>query len=160
LSPRLRVPAALLGLLFLAALGLNERLGLFKIRSAPTKGLYRHMAATPGARIALTGWNAYSRIDAVTGFPPPYLARLYSDSDAWTNILSWDGDVASLGPKREWYRALPFQVAPQHANTLVIGPGGGSDVLVALAAGSETVTAVEMNPLMLRFVRSFGASAG
>ena len=54
------------------------------------------MAATPGAKIALTGWNAYSRIDAVTGFVPPYLARLYIDSDAWTNILAWDGEVASL----------------------------------------------------------------
>jgi hypothetical protein len=42
----------------------------------------------------------------------------------------------------------------------VIGPGGGSDVLVALAAGSEKVTAVELNPLMLRFVRHFGAEAG
>ena len=73
---------------------------------------------------------------------------------------AWDGDVASLAPKRDWYRALPFQVAPEHAKTLVIGPGGGSDVLVALGAGSEKVTAVEMNPLMLRFVRHFGAEAG
>ena len=38
----------------------------------------------------------------------------------------------------------------------MIGPGGGSDVLVALASGSPEVTAVEMNPLMLRFVRHFG----
>ena len=61
---------------------------------------------------------------------------------------------------REWYRALPFKVAPERPKTLVIGPGGGSDVLVALGAGSERVTAVEMNPLMLRFVRHFGAAAG
>ncbi len=159
-SSRLRVPAALLAVLVLVALGANERSGLFKIRSAPTKGLYRHMAATPGSAIALTGWNAYSRIDAVTGFEHPYLARLYIDSDAWTNILSWDGDVASLASKREWYRALPFEVAPASSKTLVIGPGGGSDVLVSLGAGSEKVTAVEMNPLMLRFVRHFGAAAG
>jgi SAM-dependent methyltransferase len=51
-------------------------------------------------------------------------------------------------------------VVPENPRTLVIGPGGGSDVLVALAAGSETVTAAEMNPLMLRFVRHFGARAG
>jgi hypothetical protein len=144
----------------LAALAVNERTGLFKIRSAPTKGLYRHMADNPGTTIALTGWNAYSRIDAVTGFPPPYLARLYIDSDAWTNILAWDRDVLSLAPKRAWYRALPFAVAPPSPHTMVIGPGGGSDVLVALAAGSRKVTAVEMNPLMLRFVRHFGAAAG
>ena len=159
-APRFRGPSAVAVLLVLAAMGLNERTGLFKIRSAPTKGLYRHMAATPGSKIALTGWNAYSRIDAVTGFEPPYLARLYIDSDAWTNILEWDGDVASVAGMRDWYRALPFKVAPERPKTLIIGPGGGSDVLVGLAAGSEKVTAVEMNPLMLRFVRHFGARAG
>jgi hypothetical protein len=155
------LPAAVLGAILLATVvGLNDRTGLFKIRSAPTKGMYQHLAATPGARLALTGWNAYSRIDAVTGFPPPYLARLYIDSDAWTNVLSWDGRSESVAGLRDWYRALPFKLAPPRARTLVIGPGGGSDVLVALAAGSEMVTAVEMNPLMLRFVRHFGAEAG
>jgi len=157
---RLRAVSAVAALLVLAAVAVNEQSGLFKIRSAPTKGLYRHMAATPGSAIALTGWNAYSRIDAVTGFEHPYLARLYIDSDAWTNILAWDGDVASLAPMRTWYRARPFELVPPRPQTLVIGPGGGSDVLVALAAGSEKVTAVEMNPLMLRFVRHFGARAG
>jgi SAM-dependent methyltransferase len=159
-APRFRVPSAVAAVLVLAAIGANERTGLFKIRSAPTKGLYRHMAATPGSRLALTGWNAYSRIDAVTGFSPPYIARLYIDSDAWTNILEWDGDVASLGGMRGEYRALPFEVVPSDPETLIIGPGGGSDVLFALAAGSRKVTAVEMNPLMLRFVRHFGARAG
>ncbi len=159
-APRLRLAAAVAGLLVLAAIGVNERAGLFKISSAPTKGLYRHMAATPGAEIALTGWNAYSRIDVVTGFASPYLARLYIDSDAWTNLLEWDGRLESVEPMRHWYRALPFQVAPERPETLIIGPGGGSDVLVALAAGSKRVTAVEMNPLMLGFVRHFGARAG
>jgi SAM-dependent methyltransferase len=159
-APRLRVASAVACLLVLAAVFLNEREGYFKIRSAPTKGLYRHVAATPGAAIALTGWNAYSRIDAVTGFQPPFLARLYIDSDAWTNVLAWDGRVASLLGMREEYRALPFRIVPERPQTLVIGPGGGSDVLYALAAGSEKVTAVEMNPLMLRFVRHFGARAG
>jgi predicted membrane-bound spermidine synthase len=159
-SPRFRVAAAVAALALVSAIAANERTGLFKIRSAPEKGMYRHMAKTPGAEVVLTGWNAYSRIDAVTGFEPPFLARLYIDSDAWTNVLAWDGRVASLAPQATWYRALPFGVAPPSPKTLVIGPGGGSDVLVSLAAGAEKVTAVEMNPLMFRFVRRFGARAG
>ncbi len=154
-----RLPAGLAALAVLVGLAVNERTGLFKIHSAPTKGLYRQMAAAPGSRIALTGWNAYSRIDAVTGIDRFHLARLYIDSDAWTNVLPWDGRLESVADLREWYRAIPFRLEP-HAQTLIIGPGGGSDVLVALAAGSEKVTAVEMNPLMLRFARHFGASAG
>jgi SAM-dependent methyltransferase len=159
-SRRLLPWALLGGVLVLAAIDLNEQAGIFKIRSAPTKGMYQHMAARPGTRVALTGWNSYSRIDAVTGFEAPYLARLYIDSDAWTNILSWDGRLESVSSLREWYRALPFKIAPSEPETLIIGPGGGSDVLVALAAGSKRVTAAEMNPLMLRFVRHFGDKAG
>ncbi len=159
-SARLRLASAGLALVVLAAAALNGRTGLFMIRSAPTKGLYQHLAATPGARIVLTGWNAYSRIDAAIGFRSPYLARLYIDSDAWTNVIEWDGRVESVASFRSWYRALPFQVVPERPKTLVIGPGGGSDVLVALGAGSDTVTAAEMNPLMLGFVRHFGARAG
>ena len=139
------------------ALVAHGRTGLFGIRSAPTKGMYRHMAAEPAARVDQTGWNSYSRIDAVTGFPGS-LARLYIDSDAWTDVHRWDGRLASLAGAEKWFRALPFRVVPK-GRTLVIGPGGGSDVLVALAAGHR-VTAVELNPLVLRFVRHYGAEAG
>jgi predicted membrane-bound spermidine synthase len=159
-SKRWRAASAVAFVVVVAVLVLNHRTGLFLIRNAPTKGLYRHVAATPGAEIVLTGWNAYSRIDAVTGFPPPILARLYIDSDAWTNVNEWDGRLETAYPMREWDRAVAFKVAPPAPKTLVIGPGGGSDVLVALGAGAEKVTAVEMNPLMLRFARSFGARAG
>ena len=159
-SRRLTLPAVGVAALVVLAAATGERTGLFKIKSAPTKGLYQHLAEHPGTKVELTGWNAYSRIDAVTGFPDPYLARLYIDSDAWTSVLRWDGRLESVARAKEWYRALPFKLAPPRAQTLVIGPGGGSDVLVALGAGSEKVTAVELNPLMLRFVRHFGAAAG
>lgn len=159
-SRRLRVPVGIAAGLVLIAVATNERTGVFKIHSAPTKGLYQHLAATPGSTIALTSWNAYSRIDAVTGFEAPSLARLYIDSDAWTNVLRWDGRVESVTRMKRWFRALAFEVVPERPKTLIIGPGGGSDVLVALAAGSDKVTAVEMNPIMLRFVRHFGARAG
>src|SRR5512135_2658302 len=62
---RFRLPSAVAALAILAALAVNARTGFLNIHSAPTKGLYRHMAAAPGSQIALTGWNAYSRIDAV-----------------------------------------------------------------------------------------------
>lgn len=129
------------------------------IRGASRKAMYRDLAAAPGARIVLTGWNAYSRIDAVTGLGPDQLARLYIDADAWTNVHRWDGNVESLRGLCGWYRALPFRLA-QPRETLVIGPGGGYDVLTALGCGSERVVTAELNPLMLGFVRHFGPAAG
>lgn len=157
LWPRLVAPSAVGTLLVVGAVALNEQSGAFKIKSAPTKGLYRHMAANPGSKIVHTGWNSYSRIDAVSGLDS--LARLYIDSDAWTNLHRWDGKVESLQRQRAWHRARAFTLFEQ-PDVLVIGPGGGSDLLVALGSGAKKVTAVEMNPLMLRFVRSYGAEAG
>jgi len=137
----------------------NERMGLFRVIPGTLKAMRRHMQETPGTRVTQTGWNAYSRIDAVEGFPPPNLARLYIDSDAWTNAQQWDGRLDSIRYVRNWYRGLPFRLA-SGAETLVIGPGGGSDVIVALGSGSRKVTVVEMNPLMLQFVRRYGERAG
>lgn len=154
---RSAVACLLVALLLGAAVTRKEAL---LIRDAPEKGLYKHVAEDPKRRhIALTRWNSFSRIDAVEGFEPPYLARLYIDSDAWTNIMIWDGKVEHMQAEMTWFRTIPYRLVPD-SKTLVIGPGGGTDVLLGVAAGSETVTAVEMNPIMIDFVRHYGPRAG
>ena len=135
------------------------KFGTFRVVPGTTKAMRNQMDANPGSRIKQTGWNAYSRIDAVEGVAPTHVARLYIDSDAWTGIYKWDGRLESARDLRDSYRALPFRLTP-NAETLVIGPGGGADVVAALSSGSRKVTAVELNPLMLKFVRSYGARAG
>ncbi len=144
--------------LVIAATVATVQFGAFRVKPGTTKAMRNQMDAAPGAHIVQTGWNAYSRIDCVQGLPGSF-ARLYIDSDAWTGIREWDGKIESVKDMRDSYRALPFRLTP-NADTLIIGPGGGPDVVAALASGSKKVTAVEMNPLMLKFVRSFGARAG
>ena len=158
-SRRARVVAGTGAVLIAVAAFSNASTGLFHVSPGTIKAMRRQMEENAGSRVTQTGWNAYSRIDAVEGIPPPYLARLYIDSDAWTSIYRWDGRLASVPILRGSYRALPFRLVP-HAETLVIGPGGGADVIAALASGSRNVTAVEMNPLMIQFVRHYGERAG
>jgi hypothetical protein len=134
------------------------KFGILRVVPGTTKAMRRQMDATPGSRITQTGWNAYSRIDAVEGIDHNELARLFIDSDAWTGVHEWDGRIESAKDLRDSYRALPFRLVP-HAETLIIGPGGGPDVVAALASGAHKVTAVEMNPLMLKFVRNYGPRA-
>jgi hypothetical protein len=134
------------------------KFGAFRVKPGTTKAMRNQMDASPGSKIVQTGWNAYSRIDCVEGLPDSF-ARLYIDSDAWTGIRGWDGKLESVQDMRGSYRALPFRLTP-NAETMIIGPGGGPDIVAALASGSRKVTAVEMNPLMLKFVRSYGARAG
>lgn len=159
LSKPLRI-AATVGAILLATAALsNPTTELFRVRPGTIKAMRKDLDAYPGAKVTQEGWNAYSRISAVEGIPPPYIARLYIDSDAWTSIYPWDGQIDHANELRDSYRALPFRLTP-NAETMVIGPGGGSDVLAALASGSKKVTAVELNPLMIQFVRHYGAQAG
>ena len=151
--------AALIAVLLTAAAAFSAvEFGSFRVKPGTTKAMRNQMDASPGSKIVQTGWNAYSRIDCVEGLPNSF-ARLYIDSDAWTGIRGWDGKLESVQDMRGSYRALPFRLTP-NAETMIIGPGGGPDVVAALASGSRKVTAVEMNPLMLKFVRSYGARAG
>src|SRR5689334_4601088 len=153
-----QVGAALGVVLAVVGVVATVKYGAFRVKPGTTKAMRNQMDATPGSHIVQTGWNAYSRIDCVEGLPNSF-ARLYIDSDAWTGIRGWDGNLDSVQDMKWSYRALPFRLTP-NAETLIIGPGGGPDVVAALASGSKKVTAVEMNPLMLKFVRSYGARAG
>jgi hypothetical protein len=158
--PRVVQVAAALGVVLAIIAAVSAiKYETFRVKPGRTKAMRNQMDENPQARIAYTGWNAYSRIDAVEGVAPGHVARLYIDSDAWTSINEWDGRLESAKGLRDSYRALPFRLTP-NAETLVIGPGGGADVVSALASGSRKVTAVELNPLMLKFVRSYGARAG
>jgi hypothetical protein len=158
LPKALRIVAVLGVVLAIVAVVATVKYGAFRVKPGTTKAMRNQMDATPGSHIVQTGWNAYSRIDCVEGLPNSF-ARLYIDSDAWTGIRGWDGNLDSVQDMKWSYRALPFRLTP-NAETLIIGPGGGPDVVAALASGSKKVTAVEMNPLMLKFVRSYGPRAG
>lgn len=140
--------------------GWNYKTQTWTIRDAPSKALYKLLADHPKAHIVSDHWNAYSRITAVRGFDDYHVARLFIDSDAETSVLPWDGTMTGLKDDgRSWFRAFPLRLAPQ-PKVLVIGPGGGTDVVMSIVAGSPQVTGVEMNPLMVQAVRDFGAEAG
>ncbi|MER3447610.1 MAG: hypothetical protein C4291_12600 [Candidatus Dadabacteria bacterium] len=137
----------------------NSEFHILTIKNAPAKGLYQHMHSDPNLHIVFTKWNSYSRIDGVEGVAPPHIARIYIDSDAWTNVVKWDGRIESIEKAKEWFRYIPFRLEKK-PKALIIGPGGGVDVLLSLIAGSTHVTAVELNPLIVDFVRHYGEKAG
>jgi hypothetical protein len=56
--------------------------------------------------------------------------------------------------------SLPYYLK-EKPKTLIIGPGGGKDVLTALAFDSDDITAVEVNPLIVENVNEdFGSFSG
>ncbi|MDR7099951.1 hypothetical protein J2X04_002332 [Lysobacter niabensis] len=83
--------------------------------------------------------------------PPPQLG-LYTDGDALSVIVHDDGSRRSRAWMGAMTSALPYRlVAPR--SVLVLGAGGGLEVLQALALGTQRVDAVELDPQRLRWVR-------
>jgi hypothetical protein len=107
------------------------------------KGMFRDPAWVEFAR-----WNALSRVEVDRQGPAK---AVVIDADASTYIMN--ADVARWHDT-EWEKAL-MSAPPALANVLrphgefaIIGPGGGVDVLRAVANGSPSVTGIEINPII------------
>ncbi len=93
-------------------------------------------------------WNAISRVEVDDSGGAQVIVI---DADASTYIMNTD--------PHHWrpdYKANLMSTAPSSINVLrphgeyaIIGPGGGVDVLRALANGSPSVTAIEINPIIV-----------
>ena len=119
------------------------------------------------------GWNSFSRIAVLPrrgvkdnayawGLSPLYKGpageqlALDIDSLAGTPLVKFDGDLKSPGLEHLSHdiTALAY-VLRGGRKTLVIGPGGGRDVLTAMTFGSTNVTAVELNPIIVDVVNKY-----
>ncbi len=113
-------------------------------------------------------WNALSRIYVREtgsepfgwGMSPAYepkrkLDQLYLniDSGAATVITKFDGDLDPLEHLKYDVTALAHYLRSQ-TSVLVIGVGGGRDILTSLEFGQRHVTGVEINPDILRVLTS------
>ncbi len=167
---RVAVAAALL--LIVAAAGHTAlvRRGPGIVRLVYSKGI----AETPPI---YEKWNSYSRI-RVTGdperegpaqgwglsprVPPSRLRQLHLDIDVWagTVMTHFDGDLRTVEHLKYDVTNIAYYLRPE-PDALVIGAGGGRDVLSALAFGARSVTAVEINTDIIATVNGrFGAFTG
>ena len=91
--------------------------------------------------------------------PPPQIA-LFTDGDGFTTINRFDGHWAAQSYLDFLTSALPYHLL-QKPSALVLGAGGGADILQALALGARTVDAVELNPQVVTLVQqTFGDFSG
>ncbi|MCZ7546167.1 MAG: hypothetical protein M5R40_22750 [Anaerolineae bacterium] len=132
---------------------------------SPYKGLVSALRA-PGAAHAYSTWDAVARVDVVESAsihalaglsmqgrvdPPPQVG-VTLDGDNLMPVTGLGSDDPEAAELARWLPlALPFTLRP-NADALVIDPGGGFDVLVALAAGAEHVTLAEDNALLIEVV--------
>ena len=117
-------------------------------------------------RVLFTKWNSFSRIGVYDrphhdwSLSPKYSGTrgpsLFMDIDASasTPILKGTGNVADAAYLRYELTAVAYHLAerPGGFSALVIGPGGGRDVISALLFGARRVDGVEINTIIVRDV--------
>ena len=70
-----------------------------------------------------------------------------------TALTHWDGRRESLSWLDETTTALPYQLLAS-PRVLVLGAGGGAEILQAIYHGAPEIRAVELNPAMLELLRA------
>ena len=178
------------GLAMLLIVNSVLNIGIFEIKPGISKGLYYQISHPSEFEHLSEEWNSFSRVDVSHKLIPQEdynilssgsnnnsnnnaittaadtdidsrreLASIIIDADAATPIFRWNGSQSDLAWIQKYMDYLPYKMINAN-NTLVIGSGGGEDILVALSGGADNITAVELNPLVVSAVKSFGNQSG
>lgn len=151
-------------LLFLLAIFLPVP---FQLQISPYKALSQ-VLRFPDSELLWQRWNAFSRVDRVASsairsapglslnYPGQLPAQdgLFVDGDDLLPVLvhTASGRASDLRAFTDYLPvSLPYQLRPG-GRVLLLAPGGGLDLWVALAQGATSVLAVERNPLLVQAV--------
>ncbi|MFH0897867.1 MAG: hypothetical protein V1850_07490 [Candidatus Bathyarchaeota archaeon] len=158
-----------LALILLVALPAFLLMPLFSGQNPPPLGgdqgkeLYSLLNdASSNPRLVESRWDSFSRTDLVDIGADPHVKAIFTDGGAGTSMYHFDGNFSStpdLINLRSSTTYFPFNFRGKD-NVLIIGPGGGVDVLAALMGGSKRVTAVEVNPQTVEIVRDYSSYNG
>lgn len=83
---------------------------------------------------------------------PPSQLGIFTDGDSLNPITRFTGDPGSLAYLDCLTSALPYHLL-KHPTVLILGAGGGADVLMALRHQAASVTGVELNPQVVALVQ-------
>jgi len=145
--------------IFLPALPIGEN---------PEKEIHDVLSAPSShGKIVETRWSAFGRTDLVSFGKNADHMDLYIDGTAGSPMYQFTGDLdrpshAIDALKNSFPGYLPLAHLREHEkdHILVIGPGGGRDVLLARMAGFRKITAVEVNRDLVDIVREYSAYNG
>ncbi|HSA93507.1 MAG TPA: hypothetical protein VLE48_10885 [Terriglobales bacterium] len=103
-------------------------------------------------KIEFSRWNAISRVEVQEVGQAKYAVI---DADAQTAIMNIDPRIAQQPEmRRRIFSGVPavVNVLRPQGDYAIIGPGGGVDVIRALAGGSRNITGIEINPVIVNTI--------
>lgn len=109
-------------------------------------------------RIPFTKWNSIAKTDVIETSNENEKIILM-DGGAAAPIIRFNGDINEVQYLKKEVNYIPFSFG-NNKDTLVIGSGGGKDVLFALLGGSKRIDAVEINKSSIDAVNHFKDFSG
>jgi hypothetical protein len=156
--------------LFQDAAASRRRIMVVGIAAGVAAGLFNplwNVSTTKGHEnhaVLFSKWNSFSRIgvydqpygawslsEKYTG-PLPDTHLMDIDSAAGTQIIKFNGDLNTVSYLRYELTALGYRLCDKGFHALVIGTGGGRDLLSALVFGASSIDGVEINPIIVNDV--------
>lgn len=129
------------------------------IGSDQGKELYNALNSNTEARIVESKWSAFGRTDLVEFGNDPHEKVIYVDGGAATTLYHFDGNFSDSNSSvyQLWNStaAFPFYSVDDKRSALIIGPGGGVDVLTTLMFNFSHIHAVEINQQTVNMVKDF-----
>ncbi len=171
-----RLAFAMGGTLAVALLGIWV-LTRVEFEPSPEKFAYAFLKDTKASRVYRHQWSPIFRTDsfgyqdeeqsrrgsyAGWGISPhwkeraategPKLRMITHDGDAGAVIYNFDGDLAKLEMFEHLILKTPYLLL-ENPNVLVIGVGGGTDIVNAIKNRARHVTGIELDPVTVEMVR-------
>jgi spermidine synthase len=112
----------------------------------------RAAKGSPEHEVLFSKWNSFSRV-TVYGDLGDRRIQIKIDTDAASFITRLAGDRKRHQIQLGRIEALVYHLRP-NGHALVVGPGGGDDVMLARLLAERRVTAVEVNPIIARDIMS------
>jgi len=109
-----------------------------------------YVQGEPQTNIIFEKWNPINRVTVVPGkFDDNEALTINYDSTARAAIHAFDGDTTKLGFLKKSLTSFYYQIS-KGCDVLIIGVGGGQDVLNAYIYGHKKITGIEINPTIAR----------
>jgi hypothetical protein len=126
---------------------------VISISVSPSK---HHPVQPTDSRPVYTGWNTFSRVDVYDlpaapekGRPDAGVSILVDAGAAGTAIADLSGGALNYLGHAAGYRPTGIAyIGKPNPRVLILGSGAGREVLEALDFGAQSITAVEINPII------------
>ncbi|MGK9477241.1 hypothetical protein [Melioribacter sp. OK-6-Me] len=166
LSPKGKLLSNIFLLLFVVLLLINREaklLGEIPIGYYPEKDFYFvYPDAKYISEIEESRWSINGRSDLVRYNNQDIVKQLFVDGSAGSQMYRFNGDVKNPGSKLgkllvQHSTSIPFLFLKENEKNkmLVIGPGGGKEILIGLIEGVKNIYGVEVNSDFVQIVKDY-----